>query len=111
MGFKELSYWLRGGIIGLVVGVLYIISFILFNLLSNGIPGVVMRVPFVFLYVFGGLWCNIFSTCMGMIGGGVCSCKYVFLAVIVFLAITFLIGAIVGLIIGNKKKALLRRSN
>ena len=90
MGWKDWPYWLKGGVIGLVF-VLILFLLIYFNLLGSSISGTL----------------GIFIVVITFIGAlGLCpenACQFYTAGLLILLIESFIIGAIIGWIIGKIK--------
>ncbi len=99
MGWKNLPYWLKGGILGAVISVIFFIPLVLEGMIVR------LRFPKWFEFVFGMLHLPAVYIGLGIIGA---TSKYeiwffYLLGFFVDLLIYFLIGAFIGWIIGKIK--------
>lgn len=100
MGWKNWPYWLKGGLIG---DLIVIIGGLLTLLLSNIFPPFgLLWLPFLIILVL-----PVFFLCAGDPHFDLCSVGYLtgfwYLFVLLVLVECFIIGAIIGLIVGKIK--------
>ncbi len=88
MAWKNWPYWVKGGIIGFVIGIIFAI----FNLFSNGYIGAFTLLPFLLLKILDNCYGE---GCLGL---------FVYYGSIAFLVEFTLFGAIIGWIYGKIKK-------
>jgi len=102
MSWKNRSYWLKGGLIGAGIGLIYFIFTFLIGIFSGG-KGIPKFLDFLFFPYFGivNFWCNNFI--LPKCTGDNCGCNITMPSVI-FIAVLILIGAIIGFIIGKFKE-------
>ena len=98
MGWKNWSYWLKGGIIGLVI---FLIITVLFQLLTSSISVVPTRSNLFVYFLMPGIisalmWCG---DCQAKGGEPIMISMMVVISIITY----FLIGAIIGYIYGKIK--------
>ena len=94
MGFKELSAWLKGGVIGIIIFFVLVIPLLIcaFSCSSEGCIGcLIFSLPLIFGSIFS--WFDIINIENDILG-------YIVIAII-NIPLYFLIGALIGWIVGK----------
>lgn len=118
MGWKNLPYWLKGGVIGIIIPIVFSIFLFIINLLINHMYHksfqittylfLLFIIPFVILQKFIGqiFGCRTVDFFGFSIGGCPSLAFYIseILTIILYIFIWFLIGAIIGGVIGKSKR-------
>lgn len=100
MGWKDWSYWLKGGVIALIIQIL----FFLIDSLNGSFLDTRISLPLIIIWILMGSL-NLSFGCYnkGVITLSNCT-SYIIVSFILNLLLYFLVGALIGWIIGKVRK-------
>jgi len=95
---KKLKLWIKGAIIGFLIGFIYNLVLVITSIITINNPsrGAIFQIIFFPLLFLVNLYCGFFPSC----SGDICSCN-VYIPIIIFIFLSTLIGALIGLIVGK----------